>query len=60
MLQTQSLGAFIVLPVVPLMQSYWSTVPINPEQFGRTDVTDFTSVTKVSPMKTLVILITFF
>lgn len=38
-----------------------STVPINPEQFGRTaDVTDFTNVTKVSPMKTLVILITFF
>lgn len=36
------------------------TVPINPEQFGRTDVTDFTNVTKVSPMKTLVILITFF
>lgn len=63
MLQTQSLGAFIVLPVVPLMQSYWitmGTVPINPEQFGRTDVTDFTNVTKVSPMKTLVILITFF
>lgn len=37
-----------------------STVPINPEQFGRADVTDFTNVTKVSPMKTLVILITFF
>lgn len=37
-----------------------STVPINPEQFGRTDVTDFTNVTKVSPMKTLVILITYF
>lgn len=36
-----------------------STVPINPEQFGRADVTDFTNVTKVSPMKTLVILITF-
>lgn len=36
------------------------TVPINPEQFGRADVTDFTNVTKVSPMKTLVILITFF
>lgn len=35
-------------------------VPINPEQFGRADVTDFTNVTKVSPMKTLVILITFF
>lgn len=35
-------------------------LPINPEQFGRTDVTDFTNVTKVSPMKTLVILITFF
>lgn len=60
MLQTQSLGAFIVLPVVPLMQYGTSTVPINPEQFGRTDVTDFTNVTKVSPMKTLVILITFF
>lgn len=24
-----------------------STVPINPEQFGRADVTDFTSVTKI-------------
>lgn len=23
-----------------------STVPINPEQFGRADVTDFTNVTK--------------
>lgn len=52
-----------VTSIVPLMQSYWitmGTVPINPEQFGRTDVTDFTNVTKVSPMKTLVILITFF
>lgn len=37
-----------------------STVPINPEQFGRADFTDFTNVTKVSPMKTLVILIHIF
>lgn len=65
MLQTQSLGAFIVLPVstidaILLDYNGTSTVPINPEQFGRADVTDFTNVTKVSPMKTLVILITFF
>lgn len=65
MLQTQSLGAFIAvtsstIDAILLDYNGTSTVPINPEQFGRADVTDFTNVTKVSPMKTLVILITFF
>lgn len=65
MLQTQSLGAFIAvtsstIDAILLDYNGTSTVPINLEQFGRADVTDFTNVTKVSPMKTLVILITFF
>lgn len=60
MLQTQSLGASSTIDAILLDYNGTSTVPINPEQFGRADVTDFTNVTKVSPMKTLVILIHIF
>lgn len=56
------MGAFIVLPVVPLLSIYymyywcnWTTmvpiVSIGPGQFWRTNAIDFTSVTNGSPME---------